>query len=83
MRDIHAMNGLKLLLATIMNGAAVIAFVAAGAVRWPETVAVALAAIAGGWAGAKGANRVDQRVIKGFVVALGAAMSIYFFWRGA
>ena len=83
MRDIHAMNGLKLLLATIMNGAAVVAFIAAGAVRWPETMVMALAAIAGGWVGAKGAKRVDQRVIKGLVVALGAAMSLYFFWRGA
>jgi hypothetical protein len=32
LRDIHAMNGLKVLLATLLNGAGVIAFPLSGAV---------------------------------------------------
>ena len=61
LRDIHAMNGLKILLATLMNGAAVVAFAGAGIVRWPETIAMALAGIAGGVLGAKGAKQVNPR----------------------
>ncbi|HEY0522320.1 MAG TPA: sulfite exporter TauE/SafE family protein [Stellaceae bacterium] len=82
MRDIHAMNGLKILLATLMNGAAVIAFAIAGIVHWPETLAMAAASVVGGYVGALGAKRVDQRVIKGCVIALGAALTVYFFWHG-
>ena len=82
MRDMHAMNGLKILLASLMNGAAVVAFAIAGTVRWPETLAMAAAGIAGGYLGALGAKRVDQRVIKGFVIVLGCVLTIYFFWRG-
>jgi uncharacterized protein len=83
MRDIHAMNGLKILLATLMNGAAVVAFVLAGIVDWPEAVVMAIASVAGGYVGALGAKRVDQRILKGCVVALGVALTVYFFMRGA
>jgi uncharacterized membrane protein YfcA len=83
MRDINAMNGLKVLLAALMNGAAVIAFIVSGIVHWPETLVMAVSSIAGGYVGALGAKRVDQRAIKGFVVVLGVALTVYFFVRGA
>ena len=82
LRDIHAMNGLKVLLASLMNGAAVVAFAAAGAVRWPETLVMMVGAIAGGYVGVIGAKRVPQRVIKLFVVVLGVVLTVYFFVRG-
>jgi uncharacterized membrane protein YfcA len=82
LRDIHAMNGLKVLLASLMNGAAVVAFAAAGAVRWPETLVMMVGAIAGGYVGVIGAKRVPQRVIKLFVVVLGVVLTLYFFVRG-
>jgi len=46
------MNGLKILLATLMNGAAVVAFATAGLVHWPETLAMALASVAAAMPGA-------------------------------
>jgi uncharacterized protein len=41
MRDINAMNALKILLAALMNGAAVVAFIVSGIVHWPETLVMA------------------------------------------
>jgi uncharacterized membrane protein YfcA len=83
MRDINAMNRLKVLLAALMNGAAVVAFVASGIVHWPATLVMAVSSIVGGSVGALGAKRIDQRLIKGFVVVLGVALTVYFFVRGA
>ena len=83
LRDIHAMNGLRLLLAMLMNAAAVGTFIVAGAVSWPETVAMALAAVAGGYAGAMGAKRVDPKLLKTVVVIIGAVLTLYFFAKGA
>lgn len=82
MTNIHAMNGLRILLATLMNAAAVAAFVAAGAVSWPETLAMAAAAVAGGFAGAIGAKRVKPKVLKSLVVAIGTVLTLYFFVKG-
>ncbi|SMH48288.1 hypothetical protein SAMN02982994_2794 [Azospirillum lipoferum] len=82
LRDIHAMNGLRILLAMLMNGAAVAAFAVSGAVSWPETLAMAVAAVAGGYVGALGAKRVDPKRLKTGVVAIGAALTAYFFAKG-
>jgi uncharacterized membrane protein YfcA len=76
------MNGLKVLLAAIMNGAAVVAFIAAGAVRWPETLVIAVGAVAGGYIGVLGAKRVPQAALKALVLAIGATLTVYFFVRG-
>ena len=27
-------------------------------------------------------HKLDQRVIKGFIVVLGAGLTVFFFWRG-
>ncbi|WP_448206262.1 sulfite exporter TauE/SafE family protein [Azospirillum sp. sgz302134] len=83
MRDIHAMNGLRILLAALMNGAAVAAFCLSGAVSWTETAVMAVAAMAGGYAGAHGAKRVSRAVLKWVVVAIGAGLTAYFFLKGA
>jgi uncharacterized membrane protein YfcA len=39
-------------------------------------------AIAGSYTAARWAQRLDQRLIKGFVTVLGAGLTVYFFWRG-
>ena len=83
LRDIHAMNGLRILLAALMNGAAVAAFCLSDAVSWPETVVMAVSAIAGGFAGALGAKRVSRDAMKWVVVSIGVGLTLYFFIKGA
>jgi uncharacterized membrane protein YfcA len=81
LRDLHAMNGMKTLLSGCMNLVAAGVFVAAHAVWWREAAIMLFAAVAGGVAGPWLARRVPVAALRAFVVAVGAAMSLYFFLR--
>ena len=82
MRDINAMNGLKMALVGLMTAVAMVAFMVADVVRWAEALPMIVGSVAGGWVAAHGAQRFDQRVIKGFIVVLGIGLTVFFFWRG-
>ncbi|MGH6844723.1 MAG: TSUP family transporter, partial [Methylocella sp.] len=82
-RDIWLMNSVKILLAVLMNAAATVTFIVAGLVHWQWTIIVAVGAIAGGYAGLQAARRVPAQVVKGFVVAVGLGLAVYFFIRPA
>ncbi len=81
MTNIHAMNGLKNLLATIINGVAVIAFLIAGAVAWGPAVVMVIGAIGGGYGGASVARRLDPILVKRVVLVIAWGMTGYFFWK--
>lgn len=81
MTDIHAMNALKVLLGVIINGAAVVSFVLARAVAWKQGGIMIVGALVGGYFGAHYAQKLPQSWIRWFVIAVGAGMSVYFFWR--
>ena len=83
MRDINTMNGLKLVLVGVMTATAIVAFVLADVVRWVKNLPMVVGSVAGGYAGAHGARRIDQRLIKVIIVVLGAGLTILFFWHGA
>ena len=83
LRDIWLMNSLKILLAVLMNAAAVVTFIIAGLVHWQWTIIVALGAIAGGYAGLHAVRIVPPTIVKSFVVAVGVALTIYFFVKPA
>jgi uncharacterized membrane protein YfcA len=74
--DVHQMNGLKNLLAICINGVAAIYFAASGAVIWSDAILMAIAAILGGFAGAKLAKRLGRNFVRGAVVAIGLGMTI-------
>lgn len=82
LEDIHAMNGLKTVLATAVNGAAIVTFIAARQVVWPQGSLMIVGAIAGGYGGAHIAQKLDPRWVRAVVIAVGAGMTLYFlFWR--
>lgn len=83
MRDIHAMNGLKLLLALCMTVVSSAAFVYAGKVYWTEALVMCIATLIGGYGGALGAKRVKPEFIKAFIALLGTGLTVYFFIHGA
>jgi len=79
MRDIHAMGAIRTLLAAVINAAAVLTFILAGAVFWPQCVVMIAGALAGGWFGAHYAQKADPRKVRLVVIAVGVAMSAYYF----
>src|SRR5205085_2516353 len=79
--DIHVMNGLKMLLVSITNGVAVVIFVVAHAVVWPQALLMLVGATVGGYAGAALARQLDPRTVRGAVTLIGCVMTFYFFAR--
>lgn len=79
MRDILAMGAIRTLLAAAINAAAVITFIWAGAVLWPQCVVMILGALTGGWFGAHFAQKADPRRMRLLVIGVGVVMSAYFF----
>lgn len=79
MTNIHAMNALKVVLTTVINGVALITLVLYGLILWPQAILMAVGAIIGGWGGATLAHAVPARAIRWFVIVVGVTLTIYFF----
>jgi uncharacterized protein len=83
LRDIWLMNSVKILLSALMNASAAATFMIAGLIHWKWTAIVAIGAIAGGYAGLHAVRRVPAKIVKGFVVAVGSVLTVYFFLKPA
>lgn len=81
MTDIHAMNKLKVRLGGVINGVATVTFIVTRAILWPQAILMSAGAILGGYSTAHYAQKLPQSWIRAFVIFVGAAMTIYFFWR--
>jgi uncharacterized protein len=82
MTDIHEMNALKVVLGGTINGVATVTFVVTHAIVWPQGIAMTAGALLGGYFSAHYAQKLPQSWVRGFVIGTGAAMTVYFFWRG-
>jgi uncharacterized membrane protein YfcA len=71
----------KNVLASVMNASAVAVFLFTPAIPWLRVGVVAAGAMLGGYLGALAIRRVDERIIRGFVVLLGVALTIGLFLR--
>ena len=81
MRDIHAMNGGRTLLGGVMNAAAVVCFVIARKIWWLQTVMMLVAAVTGGYAGARFARRINPVWVRGIIIAVSITVTAAFFLR--
>ncbi len=79
--DVKAMNPPKTLLVAATNAAAVLCFISAGQVWWKETLVMLIAAVVGGYVGARQARHLEPRLLRGGVILLTATMTLAFFWR--
>lgn len=79
--DIHHMNAVKTLLASAINLVSVVIFIAEGLVRWQYAAAMVVAAILGGYLGARVARRLPARYVRWIVIAIGFGLAIYYFLK--
>ena len=79
--DFHLINSAKHLCSTLIQLVAVVLFIAAGLVSWPETIIVGAASVIGGYLGVVFGRRLPASVIRWLVIAVGAALTLYFFIR--
>ncbi len=74
----HA-NALKVLFSLLINGIAAVIFVFSGTVRPAEAVLMAAASIAGGFLGARLAQRLPPAGMRGFAIAVGLFAAVKLF----
>ena len=65
----------------VMNAAAVLLFVTSPEVHWLSALVLGVGAIAGGLAGAWALHRVNEKLLRGAVVAIGVCLTIGLFMK--
>jgi len=81
LENIHAMNGIKTLLISVANAAALVTFIWAKTIVWPQALLMLVGASIGGYGGAYYAQKMDPQHVRWLVIFVGFAMSLYFFLR--
>jgi uncharacterized protein len=80
-RSMNEMNALKVACTSLANGIAVLTFLVAGAVYWRECLLMIGLATAGGYIGAAYSRKMNPKILRGFIIVTGAALSAYYFYR--
>jgi uncharacterized membrane protein YfcA len=81
--DLKSMAPARVLLVSVTNGAAVLWFIHAGAVRWREALVMLIASVIGGYFGARLTRVLAPRLVRRFIVIWTAIVTLAFFWRAA
>lgn len=77
--NIHRMNGLKNWGGLCINVTAAATFATFGFVDWPVAIAMAIGAVAGGYAGSRLAQKVPQEWVRRAVIVIGFAAAVWLF----
>jgi uncharacterized membrane protein YfcA len=78
-RDLKTLNGPRTLLVSAANTVAALAFIVAGAVRWPETLVLIAGGLAGGYAGARLGRVLPHRVARALTLCCSWSITGAFF----
>ena len=79
--DLRQMNATKTILSAALNAVAVVCFVIAGKVWWPQTLVMLVAAVVGGYLGAHAGKRLDQKIVRGLIMVISITITTVFFLR--
>jgi uncharacterized membrane protein YfcA len=79
--DLNAMNATKAVMAGMINGISVFVFASAGAVAWPQTVTMLIAAILGGYYGARVARGMNPKHVRAGIIVISVTVTAVFFAR--
>lgn len=81
LKSIHQMNALKTFLACGMNAIAIAFFIFGGEIHWGYGILMAVAAIVGGYFGARLALRMKPIYVRWIVITIGFTLAAYFFYK--
>ncbi|MEO5807218.1 sulfite exporter TauE/SafE family protein [Devosia sp.] len=79
--DIHAMNGLKLWISSVVALVAVARFAFSGSIDWYHGSIALVGVTVGGYVAARNAQLVPAQYIRGAVIVYGVGITVYFFWK--
>jgi uncharacterized membrane protein YfcA len=77
--DLKQLNAPRTLLVSAANVVAVLAFIVANAVRWPETLVMLVGAIIGGYGGAHIGRRAPPGIIRSVTLLAASCITLAFF----
>jgi hypothetical protein len=80
-RDIRSLNAPRTLLVTTANAMAVLIFIIAHAVRWPQTIVLLIGATIGGYAGALVGRRAPSSLVRAGTLLIASGITLVFFAR--
>jgi uncharacterized protein len=79
--NIHTMNASRTLLGTATNLVAIMIFISAHIVWWPQTLVMLVGTVGGGYAGARWARQANPRVLRACIMVISIGITIAFFLR--
>ncbi|SFU77184.1 sulfite exporter TauE/SafE family protein [Pseudoduganella namucuonensis] len=80
-QQIRMATATKNMLAMAMNASATLIFAFSGMISWPAALALCVGGVAGGLCGSWLIHRMPEKVMRGFVVLVGAALTVWMFAR--
>jgi uncharacterized membrane protein YfcA len=81
MTDLNAMNGLKAVLGSLINGVAILVFGLLGTIDWPVALLMVAGSIVGGYSGARLSRRVKPAVLRQGVILIGTFVTTLLFLK--
>jgi len=80
-QQVRAATATKNVLAMAMNAAATLIFAMSDLISWPAAFALCAGGIAGGMCGGYLVHRLPEKIMRGFVVLVGAVLTVWMFTR--
>jgi len=80
-QQVRTATATKNVLAMAMNASATLIFAFSSLISWPAAMALCAGGIGGGLAGAWLIHRLPERLMRGFVVLVGAVLTVWMFMR--
>ncbi|MBV9128026.1 MAG: sulfite exporter TauE/SafE family protein [Verrucomicrobia bacterium] len=81
LHDLRALNATRVVLVGSLNAVAVVCFVLAGKIWWTQTGLMLVAAVAGGYLGARVARKLNPQYLRVAITALNILVTTVFFLR--
>jgi uncharacterized protein len=80
-RTAKSFNAPRTLLVSAANTVAVLIFISAGSVRWPESLTMLVGAAVGGYFGAMLGRRANAQVVRWGTVIISSCITVAFFFK--